>query len=886
LIVQAPTAGASALVSVERDGVLSRRLLPPLMPGQAIEVPITEAFAPNAFVSVMLVHGRTGEGARGLPSIGMGLVNLPVSHEDKRLKVEVQTDQEQYRPGGAVTARLRVIDGSGKPVQAEVALAAADEGVLSLIDFKTPDPLATFFAPWGLAVQTASQYERLMQIPAPDQERYVTGGDGAGMPGSFRSRFRATAYWNAAVVTDAQGQASVTFDAPDNLTAFRLMAVAADAGDHFGSGDRRFVVNKPVQLLSALPRFASVGDHFEAAVMLTNDTAAAGTARVSLLADGAVTLDGAGASRAPVTREVSIGAGARQRVSFPVTASAAGSARFRFAASLGENKDGLELSLPVHYPTAEESVLLSSGVTKGHVNLAVQFPEGVLPGSAHLDISVDPDGLAGIEEGLRDLVEYPYGCLEQTTSRLIPLVAARELTRSLRLADFEGDKADRYIKIAIAKILRHQTTTGGFGLWPGSEPNAYLTAYALWGLKLAADAGYPLDDDAVQRAIMYLRMQLAGEPDNTYSMMGELGSRAFALHVMAMLNRPDPDAVTALAARADALPLYGQAFLARALASAVGPKHAGVAALLDRWAPSPGGKGDGTLVTERNEPGLDWYFSSHVRTSAIVTDALLSLRPDDPRIPGLIRGILDQRRADSAWYTTQDNLYALVALTHYAKARAGQSAQVEVARGPSKLLSERLAGDGLSRIRHVEIPVDGADTSPLGITAKQGNVYYRVRARFTRDAAHQPAEEHGLELRRVFLDPETGNVLERATEGQMVRVRLTLNSPNQQRHVALSDLLPAGLEPINTRFATVPQHLDPNDPEWYDRLWLTHRELLDERVDAFMDWMAARPGKFEYLARATTVGKFVLPAATVQKMYDPDVKARTALSSFEVVARR
>jgi uncharacterized protein YfaS (alpha-2-macroglobulin family) len=893
LIVQTATRGASALITVERDGVLSRRQLPGLVPGQAIEVPITEAFAPNAFVSVLLARGRMGEGARGLPKTSMGVVNLPVSHTDKRLQVQVSTDVPEYRPGGPVTARLLVTDASGKPVQAEVALAAADEGVLSLINFQTPDPLATFFAPWGLAVNTASQYDRLTQIPAPDQERYVTGGDGAGLPGSFRSRFRATAYWNAAVVTDAAGEATVTFAAPDNLTAFRLMAVAADALDHFGSGDRRFIVNKPLQLISALPRFATVGDRFEAAVMLTNDTGQDGVAKVRFWADGAVASDAGGASAPPtktkaLEKDVTLASGARQRVAFPVLAAAPGSARFRFAASLPGHQDGVELSLPVHHPTERESQALSDGATEGSVNVAVSFPEGVVPGSARLSVSVDPDGLAGIEEGLRDLVQYPYGCLEQTTSRLIPLVAARELTRSLHLPELEGSELERYIRIALAKIVRHQTAMGGFGLWPGSQPDAYLTAYALWGLKLAKDAGYAVDATTVERAIQYLRMQLLGEPrvDDYHGVMGELSSRAFSLHVLAMLEQPDPAQATALAATADAMPLFGQAFLARALAAAVGPTHESVTALLARFQGTPTSKGDGTLVHERTDPELSWYFSSHVRTSAIVTDTLLALRPDDARLPGLVKGLLEQRRASGGWYTTQDNLYALVALTHYAKSREGKTASVKVSRGGEVLLSERLTGEGLRRLQQIEVPVDPNDSRPLTVAATEGTVHYRVRASYLRDAAHQPAQNQGLEVRRVFLDPETGAVIDRATEGQMVRVQLTLSAPMQQNHVALSDHLPAGLEPINARFATVPNNLPRDAPDWYNRLWLTHRELGDDRVDAFVDWLPPRPGSFEYLARATTVGVFQVPAAAAEKMYDPDVFGRTELRRFEVVARR
>ena len=96
-----------------------------------------------------------------------------------------------------------------------------------------------------LGVMTSTQLERLAQVPEPGPDRYVTGGDSAGAPGTFRARFRASAYWNPGLETDENGQARVAFAAPDNLTAFRLMAVAADEGDRFGHADHRFTVNKP-----------------------------------------------------------------------------------------------------------------------------------------------------------------------------------------------------------------------------------------------------------------------------------------------------------------------------------------------------------------------------------------------------------------------------------------------------------------------------------------------------------------------------------------------------------------------------------------------------------------------------------------------------------------
>ena len=905
LLVKAPTAGATALLTIEREGVLERRLLALPPEGEALEVPLRDSHGPNVYVSLLLARGRTGKGARGLPALRMGMVTLPVDVEHRRLAVQVTTDRPDYRPGAPVTAEVLVRDAEGRPVQAEVALAAADEGVLSLIAFKTPDPMATFYAPWGLGVKTATQYERLARLPEPDQERYATGGDGAGRLGTMRSRFLATAYFNPRLETDAAGRARVTFPAPDNLTAFRLMAVAADKGDRFGSGDRRFQVRKPLQLVGALPRFLSVGDEIKGGVVVMNETGRAGPATVEARVTGA---SFAGGAAAP-TETVELAVGGRAAVGFPLRASKVGEVRFRFgarmpAAGTGEaEEDGLELRVPVTYPTRAETTLVARGETSGAVDLPLKLPAGVLPGTAALEVSVDPDGLAGLEESLRALIEYPYGCLEQTTSRLVPLVAVQELSQSLGLPELEGPRLQRYIRVAIEKIGGFQTESGGFGLWRGSPPETYLTAFALWGLKLAADAGHPVDRKRLDEGVAYLRRALAGatpaagEGGGVHNELGELGSRAFVLHVLGLFGKPDPGYATKLLEKKDRLPRFGLAFLAQAMARDLGPGHARVKGILDELlgAADRGPQAVFAVIRERSGTDLQWYMSSDTRTSAIATDAFLYLRPADPEIPKLVRGLLEQQR-DGRWPTTQDNLYALVALSHYARSRPAQDTAARVSVGSAVLVDGPLAAQGPARIRHARfaLAVGGGNAAlpPLRVAASKGTVHYQARLKFRRDREHQPALSEGFELSRAYLDPATGKVVDRVAAGAMVRVRLTIASGEERSRVAVSDPLPAGLEPLNTRFATtaaVAPGARPRpgreDDDGDRAAWITHKELRDDRVDVFYDHLPAGSYSFEYFARATTAGTYVAPAATVEQMYRPEVRARTALGTFTVTAK-
>ncbi|HEY7373942.1 MAG TPA: MG2 domain-containing protein [Polyangia bacterium] len=888
LLLKTTVRNATGLLTIERDGVLEKRLFTAGAGTSTVEVPIKEGYGPNVYASVMLVKGRTGKGGRGVPIIRMGMTTLAVDTAAKRLKVEVATDKPSYRPGETVTADLKVTDTAGKPVQAEVALSAADEGVLTLIAFKTPDPLATFYAAWGLGVTTASQYDRIAHLPEPGEDRYATGGDGAGEPGTFRSRFLATAYWNPRIETDADGHARVTFQAPDNLTAYRLMAVAADAGERFGSGDKRMTVRKPLQLLTAMPRFMNVGDEAKAGVLVVNDTGKAGNVVVDATVSGARLRGGA-------HQEAAVPANGRLPMLFPLRAERAGELKLRVKAVLGDETDGIELKIPVHYPARVEAELVAEGHTTGAAEIPVKLPAGIMPASASLEVSTDPDGVAGLEEGLRDLIEYPYGCLEQTTSRLIPLVAVEELARSLKLQGLDGPALQKYIRAGLGKLEKFQTDEGGFSLWMGGQAEPYLTAFALWGLKLASDAGHKLPPGMIDRGAAYLRAQLGRDSTvagGVHSELGEMGSRAFAVHVLAMLNKPDPGYATKLLEKKAELPRFGEAFLARALALNLGAQDPAVTGLLDDLTRAAETSGATAMIREPSRDHLWWYMSSDARTTAIATDAFLDLRPSEPMLPKLVKGLFGERRT-GRWNTTQDNLYALVALTHYVKTRPLGAVTVDATLGDRKVLAGDFRGK-TSHIRRASVALDASKppAAPLTIRASGGEVFYSTVLRFRRDVAHQKPYENQMTVRREYLDATTDAPIDAkkgVKVGSMVRVRVTLSSPELRNHLVIDDPLPAGLEPLNTKLVTsggAPKketRRGRGEPRDLDAWWNpSFRETRDDRVLVFVDNLQPGPVSFDYLARATTVGTFVVPGTSAEEMYQPEIAARTAPGTFVV----
>jgi alpha-2-macroglobulin len=867
LILKTDLSNATGLVTIERDGVIEQRLIDVTPTTKRLTVPITASYAPNVYVSVALVQGRTGDGPRGKPRMRMGIANLNVRPEDNRLTVTIDSDHKDYRPGARVTATVKVTNAQGQPVAAEVSITAADEGVLSLIAYKTPDPVPTFYAPWGLGVQSATQLEYLRDIPAPNLERPATGGDSLG---TVRSRFVASAVWVPGAVTDANGIASVVFAAPDNLTAFRLMAVAADKTYRFGSADKRFTVSKSLQLHSALPRFVDLGDALQAGVVVHNETGKAGTATVKLVTDEHITV-ASGAEQ-----KVQVAVGARVPVLFDLTPAASGTAALTFSVAMNGETDAVRLELPVKHPGNRRSVDVAHGATKDPKTISVSLPPDAVPATAEVVVSVDPDGLSGIEDGLAELIGYPYGCMEQTTSKMVAMIAARDLAESLAIDGLTGDRLDGFVKAGITKINKQQTAYGGLSLWPGGEPNAFYTAYGLWGLYLAKQAGYTVDSSRIDEAIQYLQNDGANPDKNApvYNEMGNLAAQAFAAYVRALYKDKSAAAVATTILAEGKLPIYGKVYAARALAISVGVKDPAVVKVVDEIAAlaAAATKSD-ALIDEPLENDHGYYMASDTRTTSAVLLALVELDPKNPAIKPLVRTLMTARRATRAW-DTHANFYSLLALTTYAKAAAGASPSVTVALAGKDLLTGPLTGKQKLRVVTQPLPAQ----AELTITPS-GEVAYSVQVRYRARPETIKAEAHGIELSREYLD-DSGKPKGEVHVGDVVVVRLRVKVPDDSSHVMVSDALPAGFEALNTRLATVAADTSKQLTWWHE-----YRELHDDRVDFASEYVWNGALEYTYSIRAIAVGKFARPPATAQLMYDPKTSAQTALDILEVKAK-
>ncbi|MCY1006558.1 hypothetical protein OV079_13545 [Nannocystis pusilla] len=504
VLVRSPFDKARGLVVIAREGIVSHYPIEVKGGAATLEVPIDEAQIPNVRASVLLVRGRVDvPGAPpgqdlGRPAFAVGQVDLKIEATRKKIALEVLPEKQEVAPKDTLKLKIKAKDAAGAPQKAAVAVMVVDEGVLSLMGFQTPDPLAFFHHDRDPGVSLYDMRQFLLAkkdpepppSPAPAPEEAPTdgllngdtglgmrgagkGGGGAGyfggapaadkamampaptapmaavveehkeaeasngpmkkakrqvaqtatldataamsQPISLRSLFATTAYFNAEVAIDASGEATVEIPMPENLTSFRVMAVAVDPdqADRFGSGEANVKVRKPIMLRPSLPRFANFGDKFEASVMVDNQTS-----------EPQAILVGTRGSNVVISGEPTVGveipAGESREVRFPMAVDRVGTMRVQFAALSNGGRDATELALPVHYPATRQA-FADYGVTDASIARTLKVPEDALPAFGGLELSMSSTALTGLEDAVDFLVGYRYECTEQLASRLLPI---------------------------------------------------------------------------------------------------------------------------------------------------------------------------------------------------------------------------------------------------------------------------------------------------------------------------------------------------------------------------------------------------------------------------------------------------------------------------------
>jgi uncharacterized protein YfaS (alpha-2-macroglobulin family) len=858
VLARNPYPAATAILTTEQGGLVDYETRRVDGPAVAFEVPIDAGSAPYIHAVVTLLPiGASGEGATDSK---IGAVRIPVAEDDLHLKVAVQSNKPSYLPGEDAEIQVDVKDGQTPDGSAEIALAVVDEGVLRLTSFHAPDP-TTALRP-GLPLSFRSFDTR--QDLADWLNRSHVAGDGAGEEGAAslvaaRKNFVQTALWIPDLHTDAAGHASAKLHLPDNLTEFRMMAVVIDKDGKAAGSEASFTVTKPLMLIPAVPRFAFVGDHFEAAALLHNNTKDPVDATVAL---------------GEQTVHVTVPAEGYERVSFPVVADHGGERAFTFRLdAAGRTVDKVEAKVRVDEPGYDERPKVAGSFDTSE-DIDLKVPE---------DLSLRGDEMVSIEAGenlwpelgarLKYLLEYPHGCVEQTTSSTLPLLAARTILPRIGYRGLTEQELDKRIAAGLLRYASMRTPTGGLAYWPGgTEPNVFGTAYAIRAVVLAKAAGVEPPADLLEGMDRYLADVMLSA-----SVAPEV--QAAIAQSLADTGKLTPSAADALFDTKGKQSVFGLASLALALHSLPGQDDR-VSQVMDDLEAS---FDEGATLLKKPAANDFYYYGSPARSRSQASMALSKLRPGDRLLPKL----LDDLASHFEGYTTQATAWSLLAVAAHLsdKPKAGEPVTATLDGVPLASATDLAFG-----AREFRVPVKDliGHTAKLHLESRAGTtVGFLVKAHWKRTlstlGAHVGARTAaGPDVYRVYTDPKgRPQDLSKVHAGDVVRVLIVARLPDpstvdraRRGYVAITDRLAAGFEPIDPDLATVarPPELDDSMPfagifrEWSGNA--DHVELHDDRVNVYFDHPWGEYVTASYLIRATTPGTFALPPASGELMYE------------------
>ncbi|MFO1514229.1 MAG: MG2 domain-containing protein [Verrucomicrobiota bacterium] len=684
------------------------------------------------------------------------------------------------------------------------------------------------------------------------------GGDEPAV--QVRTDFRATIFWQSDVKTDANGQATVKVKYPDSLTGWKATARAATAGNQFGIANATTRTKQPLIVRLQAPRFFVVGDFVVISAVMNNNTDQPMKVQLNLEAAG-VDVTGLFENGQPVKgqlgpREVPANGEARQ--DWYVHVSKAGDVKLKVTGRGGKYSDAMEKTY-VAYEHGIEKFLSKSGKVRGNdITLKLDLPARK-PESTLLTVQLTPSMAVTMLDALPYLIDYPYGCTEQTMSRFLPAVITAKTLRDLGLqpedvmsrvfGGIETNSAaathpkgkkdlaelDTMTKAGLERLYDFQHNDGGWGWWKQGESDHWMTAYVVWGLSLARDAKVAVKEDVLSRAKDFLAKEIVEEEENP-------DMQAFMLHALGAYYAPYGDQLTAtsvpkafdnLWTKRDALNAYTRALLAL---SAHYFHHADKAKILienlengvkrdDRPDTSVliGGAAPnnaGVMGTAHwGEDGIYWRWSDGgVEATAFALRALLTIDPQNKLIEPVTNWLIKNRRG-AQWSNTRDTAIVVLAMNDYLRVSGELKGDLEyelIVNGKS-VAKQKISGADVFNApsRFTIDPKLVKDSNEIRIkrTRGDGSVYFAVEGKFF--SLEEPIRPAGNEifvkreyfklvgrptlLKGYVYDKEPLRDGESVKSGERVETLITIEGKNNYEYLLFEDLKPAGFEAVEVR---------------------------------------------------------------------------------------
>ncbi|MES0359985.1 MAG: Ig-like domain-containing protein [Anaerolineales bacterium] len=886
-------AGALALVTIERGVLFEHQIIALQESGAAIPVLLGDEQAPNVYISVTLLK-PDGEGE---PDFRQGYLILPVEPIEQTLNISLTSDPVRAEPGGEVTFDLLVTDAHGKPVEGEFSLSVVDLAVLALSDPNSKNIVSAFYGDQPLGVSTSLSLAASTKLRSV--EALGIGGGGGGelvSPQLVREEFLDTAYWNAAIVTDADGHAQVKMTLPDNLTTWQLDTRGVTQDTLVGQDEGLVVSTKDLIVRPVTPRFLVFGDHALLAAVVQNNTADILDVDVSLQSNG-FNLD----DPSTALQEVPILPGGRKRLEWWGTTQDVESVDLVFAAEAGILQDASRPAwgaLPVLRYTAPQTFGTSGTMDEGGERLeVVSLPRSFDSQNGEFSLEMAPTLAASMMSALDVLELYPYNSTEQVVSRYLPNMETYRVVQDFGLEDpdLEG-RLERTLEDSLAQLVARQNVDGGWGWWKDDQSDPYITAYALFGLVRAEEAGVDIGSGVIDSAVEYLTATLT-TPD-MLSETWQLDRLAFIHYVLSQSGAGDLVGAAGLYEERLNLNPWAHALLAMTLES-LSPNDERIQTIYS----------DLEASAIRSATGAHWENQEHswqnmsttIQSTAVVLYALTRHDPASPLVADALRYLMAHRQASGAWSSTYETSWILMALSEVMRGTGELSGEFDFSADLNNTPLAAGQASGISQLNPVEatVPISSLyPHDPNSLTLMRGDgsgrLYYNAHLNVHRPVEEVAPLEKGLTISRAYFPSEVECIegdcpaIQNAHVGELVTVRLTLTIPETTYYLLVEDYIPAGTEILDTSLKTS-QHSDAqqyNPRQPFDQGWgwwyFSGPQIHDDHISWAVDVLPAGTYELTYELVTLQPGEFRVLPARARQLYFPEVQGNSAGEIFEI----
>ncbi len=942
-LVRNPFPGARALITIERFGVIKRWVQTLEGNTPVIDFKVEPDFMPGFYLSVVVMSPRIApvpgtsplddQGVDlGRPTYRIGYLKVPVQDPYKMLDVRIKTDRPAYKPRDKVrielAAKPRNDDAAREPV--EFAVAVLDEAVFDLIQGGTSyfDPYRGLYEFDNLDLVNYTLLSRLIGLQKFEKKGANSGGDG-GAGFDMRNITQYVAYWNPTVRADKHGAAAVSFSLPDNLTGWRVFAIAVTPGDRVGLGDAKFKSSKLTELRPVLPNQLTQGDQFSAGFSILNRADKTRTLRVDIEARGPMAAGGSAKSH----RVITLAPFKRDIVWLPVATTTDGTLRLSAVAADSLDRDALTQTLEVRKRVSLD-VAASYGTTLAvgggapplgasplggsPIEVSIAFPANMMPGIGDLSVTLSASVLGNLDGAFRYVRDYPYLCWEQRLTKALLAVSYVRLHDYLG-ANLEWPQAKALPQAMLDDAAGFQAPNGGMAFWTPQDDRVspYLSAATALGFNRLRAAGYRIPEDVQKNLDAYLGRLLREQTAPTFYTAGMVSSvRAVALQALAERGQLKLADLQRYAPYAPQMDLFGAAAMLNAAVKVKGAEQL-ASALTGQLLSHANQSGGQFQFSEPWDDGYSQLLATPLRSECAILSAFLDyagtaegakLVADVPF--KLVRSITQSRGSRDHWENTQENLFCTEALAQYAAIYENHSPTLDVRAtldgaplsGSARFTALR---DQPAVLRRANGAADAGHEAVLRIEPLgEGRLYYAAQLSYAPTDAAAKQTNAGIEVHREYSVQRAGRweMLQSPVSvqrGELVRVDLYLSLAAPRHFVVVDDPVPGGLEPVDrdlatastvdadaTAFAAAGGSFWFKYSDWSEygvALWdFYHRELRHEDARFYADYLPAGHYHLSYGAQAVAEGVFSAAPTKSEEMYDPDVYGKGLPAEFTV----